>query len=1064
MIINASKKGSELPFPEDSSAFRTAPDTFFPLFTVPRSLGFLLCGLFAWLTTPATAIAQPPQPAVVSPAELPPAPLITLDAETTQRCLQRLRAGLRGTDFWPAMHAAEALTLAGKQAEVIEFLEPLLDRVEDDQQRCGVARELVRAGKRDYAAVLLKILSGEDPHGHVHACESLFKVYEVGDGEALRAAFDPQALTSKTVMASAALARWGNRDAHDWLRARLRGDDFELARVSAWVAGQLGDPSDLPAINAWRTKLDSVEQRHYFDNAAALLGDAEAAEVLIESLRHADPAVRTYAADFSGAARLAAAKPNLIALLDDPHPDAAIRAAQSLLQMAAPQPPADAQNEFAVDVYPATDANPRYSEGSVIALTNGSLLYATTEFSMGGSDASQASIVGRVSPDGGRTWGPSRRLQENVGEQNVMSVTLRRMGRVTDTVRPLAMFYMVKNSPRDLQLFLKLSDDEGEQFGDPIRVTTTPGYHVVNNDRITRLSTGRWLAPVASTDDVAVTNHFVCRCFLSDDEGQTWRPGTGEVDYPQRGAMEPEVLELTDGRVLMLFRNQLGHIGSSLSEDGGDTWSEPESFGVRAPEAPATLRRIPSTGDLMLIWNDNYQPGAGHGGKRTPLTVAISSDEGQTWRYRRDLETDPNLGFSYISLTFDQGRALLSYYIHDADSARISSRFRSLPISHLYSSGEPNDQAARPSVGQDFEPAGIPAAPVQALILAPGENNPRNSEGAFVTLADGRLMFVYTHFTDGAGDHASASLKARFSDDGGQTWSDDDAEVIENTAGLNVMSVSLLRLRNGKIALFYLLKDSLTDCRPQLRLSSDEGKTWSPPINCITDEVGYYVLNNDRAIQLSSGRLVLPVCLHNGPEFAAPDWQGEVMTYLSDDDGQTWRRGKTRLRAHAADGRRWTVQEPGVVELSGGRAMMFVRSDAGSQLLAFSEDGCDTWTDLRQSDIISPLSPASIKRIPSTGDLLLVWNNHANAPAEIRGKRTPLTAAISKDDGKSWENIQNIWDDPHRHYCYIAIHFIDDQVVLGHCAGDRRENNGLAESHITRFPITWLYTPDAEER
>jgi len=371
-----------------------------------------------------------------------------------------------------------------------------------------------------------------------------------------------------------------------------------------------------------------------------------------------------------------------------------------------------------------------------------------------------------------------------------------------------------------------------------------------------------------------------------------------------------------------------------------------------------------------------------------------------------------------------------------------------------------------PETAVSPEPASAdhPAAPARVLTLAPGENNPRNSEGGFVTLADGRLMFVYTHFIDGAGDHASASLKARFSDDGGKTWSDEGADVIENTAGLNVMSVSLLRLRNGKIALFYLLKDSLIDCRPQLRLSGDEGRTWSPPVTCITDEVGYYVLNNDRAIQLSSGRLVLPVCLHNGPEFTAADPQGEVMTYLSDDDGQTWRRGQTRLRAHAADGRRWTVQEPGIVELSGGRAMMFVRSDAGSQLLAFSEDGCETWTDLRPSDIISPLSAASIKRIPSTGDLLLVWNNHANAPAEIRGKRTPLTAAISRDEGKSWENIQTIWDDPHRHYCYIAIHFIGDQVLLGHCAGDRRDNNGLAESQITIFPVDWLSLPAVKER
>ena len=43
------------------------------------------------------------------------------------------------------------------------------------------------------------------------------------------------------------------------------------------------------------------------------------------------------------------------------------------------------------------------------------------------------------------------------------------------------------------------------------------------------------------------------------------------------------------------------------------------------------------------------------------------------------------------------------------------------------------------------------------------------------------------------------------------------------------MSVSLLRLRDGAIALFYLRKNALDDCRMVLRLSTDEGKTWGSP-------------------------------------------------------------------------------------------------------------------------------------------------------------------------------------------------------------------------------------------
>src|SRR5262245_16081764 len=47
-------------------------------------------------------------------------------------------------------------------------------------------------------------------------------------------------------------------------------------------------------------------------------------------------------------------------------------------------------------------------------------------------------------------------------------------------------------------------------------------------------------------------------------------------------------------------------------------------------------------------------------------------------------------------------------------------------------------------------------------LLPPGPGNPRNSEGAFIALKDGRVLFVYTHFTGGGSDHAAAHLAARF--------------------------------------------------------------------------------------------------------------------------------------------------------------------------------------------------------------------------------------------------------------------------------------------------------------
>lgn len=345
---------------------------------------------------------------------------------------------------------------------------------------------------------------------------------------------------------------------------------------------------------------------------------------------------------------------------------------------------------------------------------------------------------------------------------------------------------------------------------------------------------------------------------------------------------------------------------------------------------------------------------------------------------------------------------------------------------------------------------------VRVDLLPPGPGNPRNSEGDFVELKDGRVLFVYTHFTGGAGDDAAAHLASRVSNDGGRTWSEKDVSVIANEAGFNVMSVSLLRLHDGRIALFYLRKESRSDCRPVMRVSSDEAKSWSDPVEIISDdEIGYYVLNNDRVVQLDNGRLVTPLAQHYGRNWDKWRANADMLCYFSDDAGRTWQRGAAAPPA-MRDGRTVTLQEPGIAELADKRLLMLCRTDAGSQYICHSSDGGATWTEPLPSSIISPLSPATVERIPGTDDLLLVWNDHQEIAPELRGKRTPLRLAVSRDQGVSWRSVATIEDDPHGWYCYTAVEFVGENVLLGYCAGDRRENNGLAATRITVLPRAML--------
>lgn len=328
-------------------------------------------------------------------------------------------------------------------------------------------------------------------------------------------------------------------------------------------------------------------------------------------------------------------------------------------------------------IAPATESNRRNTEGDIVVLRDGSLLVAWSEFYGGDSDDSSARIVTARSTDGGQAWGKRAVVQENIGQQNVMSVSL-----IRSKSGDILMFFGVKNGPDDLHFHTRRSQDDAKTWSEPLRMHDEPGYFVMNNDRVIQLRDGRLLAPMAFTDKVwTASEAFRTLVYYSDDDGRSWTISPTKLEAPQRGAMEPGLLEMPDGRILQIIRTQVGMIWHSYSADRGETWSEATPWTVAAPEAPSTLIHMPASDDLLLIYNPSVNVAAGHGGARTPLVGALSRDNGETWSPPKMIEPDPHATYAYTSATVDGDRILLTYYY--AKDRLYSLRFKSIPAAYF---------------------------------------------------------------------------------------------------------------------------------------------------------------------------------------------------------------------------------------------------------------------------------------------------------------------------------------------------------------------------------------------
>lgn len=347
--------------------------------------------------------------------------------------------------------------------------------------------------------------------------------------------------------------------------------------------------------------------------------------------------------------------------------------------------------------------------------------------------------------------------------------------------------------------------------------------------------------------------------------------------------------------------------------------------------------------------------------------------------------------------------------------------------------------------------------------FAPSKDNNRNSEGAFITLKNGNILFAWSRYgADGDDDGAAADIYACVSADGGESFGEPYPLITHTEMNAdNIMSASFMRMADGDIGLFFLAKTETVNCLCYLIRSSDEGKTWSKPVLCSEDS-GYFVVNNDRVIRTKSGRILIPaakhgtVCLH-GSKFLDDILPGELYIFASDDDGVTFYTLAEKIRIPYSRGCTTGVQEPGLLELESG-LWCYIRNDSGRQYETFSDDNGASWNDPTPSAFTSAVSPMCTKRL-NNGNIIAVWNPvpvYNGRSEEVEGvwtgARTPLAIAISTDDGKSFAEPLLIETDERSGFCYTAIHETENgDILLAYCAGSVEDSCTLNRLRIRKI-------------
>lgn len=289
-------------------------------------------------------------------------------------------------------------------------------------------------------------------------------------------------------------------------------------------------------------------------------------------------------------------------------------------------------------LYEKIPGRPFCHAATAVQLPNGDLLAAF--FSGQHEGAPDVAVLTARLKQGAEVWGDIRVTVDTPGRPYFNPVLF---VNAVGTVRLFHMLLLQDSLNLDDGLMFGVkSNDNGYHWSSPPQpICTTRGCWLRNKP--IRLKSQRLLLPCYYENQF----RWMGFCLYSDDEGETWKQ-SGWIKGPV-GVIQPTLLEKKDGSILALMRNnapedrpEQRRIWHSVSKDEGYSWSRCEPTELPNPNSGIDLVSL-QNGNAVLAYNNSET-------KRTPLMLALSTDEGETWDKKRDVETDPENQYSYPAI------------------------------------------------------------------------------------------------------------------------------------------------------------------------------------------------------------------------------------------------------------------------------------------------------------------------------------------------------------------------------------------------------------------------------